>query len=126
MKIIGDNLIPFEDFFKVLSIEDIKNTKANSMLFFDFNEDLLKYSNSENLNFLVYVSSIKEAIYASNFNAKYIICKNKLAKKLQKIADNYMWDSKILTIIKSSEDLEKVALEEIDGAIYKDILEIKR
>ncbi|AYJ79931.1 hypothetical protein AN286_07105 [Aliarcobacter cryaerophilus ATCC 43158] len=125
MKIIGDNLIPFEDFFKVLSIEDIKNTKANSMLFFDFNEELLKYSNSENLNFLVYVSSIKEALYASNFNAKYIVCKNKLAKKLQKIADNYMWDSKILTIIKSSDDLEKVALEEIDGAIYKDILEIK-
>ena len=125
MKIIGDNLIPFEDFFKVLSIEDIKNTKANSMLFFDFNEDLLKYSNSENLNFLVYVSSIKEAIYASNFNAKYIICKNKLAKKLQKIADNYMWDSKILTIIKSSDDLEKVAIEEIDGAIYSDLLETK-
>ena len=37
-----------------------------------------------------------------------------------------MWDSKILTIIKSSDELEKVALEEIDGAIYKDILEIKR
>ena len=125
MKIIGDNLIPFEDFFKVLSIEDIKNTKPNSMIFFDFNEELLKYSNSENLNFLVYVSSIKEAIYASNFNAKYIICKNKLAKKLQKIADNYMWDSKILTIIKSSDDLEKVAIEEIDGAIYSHLLETK-
>ena len=125
MKIIGDNLIPFEAFSKITSIEDIKNTKANSMLFFDFNEDLLKYSNSENLNFLVYVSSIKEAIYASNFNAKYIICKNKLAKKLQKIADNYMWDSKILTIIKSSDDLEKVAIEEIDGAIYSHLLETK-
>ena len=125
MKIIGDNLIPFEAFSKITSIEDIKNTKANSMLFFDFNEDLLKYSNSENLNFFVYVKSIKEAIYASNFNAKYIICKNKLAKKLQKIADNYMWDSKILTIIKSSDDLEKVAIEEIDGAIYSELLETK-
>jgi hypothetical protein len=125
MKIIGDNLIPFEAFSKITSIEDIKNTKANSMLFFDFNEDLLKYSNSENLNFLVYVNSIKEAIYASSFNAKYIVCKNKLAKKLQKIADNYMWDSKILTIIKSSDDLEKVAIEEIDGAIYSDLLETK-
>ena len=74
---------------------------------------------------MVYVKSIKEAIYATNFNTKYIICENELAKKLQKIADNYMWDSKILTIIKSSDDFEKVALEEIDGAIYSDLLEIK-
>ena len=57
---------------------------------------------------MVYVKSIKEAIYASNFNAKYIICENELAKNYKKIADNYMWDSKILTIIKSSDDLEKL------------------
>ena len=36
MKIIGDNLIPFEAFSKVTSIEVIKNTKPNSMIFFDF------------------------------------------------------------------------------------------
>ena len=72
MKIIGDNLIPFEAFSKVTSIEDIKNTKPNSMIFFDFNEELLKYSFFQHLNFFVYVKSIKEAIYASNFNAKYI------------------------------------------------------
>ena len=50
MKIIGDNLIPFEAFSKVTSIEDIKNTKPNSMIFFDFNEELLKYSFFQHLN----------------------------------------------------------------------------
>ena len=122
MKIIGDNLIPFEAFSKVTSIEDIKNTKPNSMIFFDFNEELLKYSFFQHLNFLVYVKSIKEAIYASNFNAKYIICENELAKKLKKIADNYMYDSKNIAIINSNEEFEHIAKDEIDGVIYRNLI----
>ena len=62
MKIIGDNLIPFEAFSKITSIEDIKNTKANSMLFFDFNEDFLKYSFSNDLKgFCMFKSSLCSA-----------------------------------------------------------------
>ncbi len=122
MKIIGDKLIPFEEFSKVFTIEDIKNTKANSSIFFDFNEELLSYSFKENLNFFVQVNSIKEAIYANSLNAKYIVCKKNLAKDIQKIADNYIFDSKILAIIKNSNEIEDIAILQIDGAIYKDII----
>ncbi len=34
MKIIGDNLVPFEAFSKVTGIEDIKNTKPKFNDFF--------------------------------------------------------------------------------------------
>lgn len=122
MKIIGDKIVPFEEFFKVLNIEEIKNTKPNSLLFFEFNEELLKYCFEQNLNFFVEIFSIKEGLYANNLNAKYIVCKKSLAKKIQKIADNYMFDSKILAVIKSSEELEEIALNEIDGAIYKELI----
>ncbi|QKF73426.1 hypothetical protein AFAEC_1265 [Aliarcobacter faecis] len=122
MKIIGDKIVPFEEFFKVLNIEEIKNTKPNSLLFFEFNEELLKYCFEQNLNFFVEIFSIKEGLYANNLNAKYIVCKKSLAKKMQKIADNYMFDSKILAVIKSSEELEEIALNEIDGAIYKELI----
>lgn len=67
MKIIGDNLIPFEAFSKVTSIEDIKNTKPNSMIFFDFNEELLKYSFFQHLNFLVYVKIYKRGYLCFKF-----------------------------------------------------------
>lgn len=122
MKIIGDKIVPFKEFFKVLNIEEIKNTKPNSLLFFEFNEELLKYCFEQNLNFFVEIFSIKEGLYANNLNAKYIVCKKSLAKKMQKIADNYMFDSKILAVIKSSEELEEIALNEIDGAIYKELI----
>jgi hypothetical protein len=122
MKIIGDKIVPFEEFFKISNIFEIKNTKPNSLLFFEYDEELLKYCYSQNLNFFVKISSIKEGLYANSLNSKYIVCKKDLAKKMQKIAENYMFDSKILAVIKSSDELEKIALDEIDGAIYKELI----
>ncbi len=75
-----------------------------------------------NLSNAVVVSSIKEAIYCNALNSKYIICDKKLAKAIQKIADNYMFDSKVLAIIEDSEEIEKIALNEIDGVIYSNLL----
>lgn len=122
MKIIGDKIVPFEEFFKISNIFEIKNTKPNLLLFFEYDEELLKYCYSQNLNFFVKISSIKEGLYANSLNSKYIVCKKDLAKKMQKIAENYMFDSKILAVIKSSDELEKIALDEIDGAIYKELI----
>lgn len=122
MKIVGDKLVPFEEFYKISNIEDIKNTKANSPLFFTFNEEILKYCFKEDLEFFVKINSIKEGLYANSLNARYIVCNQDLARKMQKIADNYMFDSKILAIINLSDELENVAQDEIDGAIYKELI----
>ncbi|MEZ4694268.1 MAG: hypothetical protein R2837_09835 [Aliarcobacter sp.] len=125
MIIIGDKLVPFENFSNIKEIEDIKNTKANSILLFVYKDSLLKYCYENQLSFAVVVNDIKEAIYSNSLNAKYIISKKKLAKKLQKIADNYMYDSKILAIIDSNEELENISKNEIDGVIYRDLLSNK-
>ncbi len=122
MKIIGDSIVPFEEFFKVSNVEEIKNTKPNSLIFFEYNEELLKYCYLNNLNYFVQINFVKEGLYANSLNAKYIVCKKTLAKKMQKIAENYMFDSKILAIIKSNDELEEIALDEIDGVIYKELI----
>lgn len=122
MIIIGDKLVPFEDMFFINSIEDIKNTKANSTLLFYFDEELLKYTSKNFLASAIIVKSIKEAIYSNSLNAKYIISKKDLTKNIQKIADNYMFDSKNLAIIRSNDEFEEVAKDEIDGVIYENLL----
>ncbi|MAD42456.1 MAG: hypothetical protein CL623_08705 [Arcobacter sp.] len=122
MILIGDKLIPFIDIFNISSIDEIKNTKANSLISFRYNESLLTYSFENNLDYAVVISSIKEAIYANSLNAKYIICQKDLAKKIQKTADNYMFDSKVLANIETSDEIEEIALNEIDGIIYKNLL----
>ncbi|MFX4231066.1 hypothetical protein ACOL3I_06225 [Aliarcobacter butzleri] len=124
MLVIGDKLIPFENIFFISSIQDIKNTKANSTLIFNYDEILLKYVSENSISSAVIVTSIKEAIYANCLSAKYIISKQNLAKEIQKIADNYMFDSKNLAIIKSNDEFEQIAKNEIDGAIYEYLLEL--
>ena len=122
MILIGDKLVPFEDIFFIKNIKDIENTKANSTVLFDFDEEILTYCYKNELLCAVVVNSIKEAIYCNNLNVKYIISEKELSIELQKIADNYMYDSKILAIIDSNEELEQVAKLEIDGIIYRNLL----
>ena len=122
MILIGDKLVPFEEISFINSLEDIKNTKANSTISFGYNEDLLKYSFENELNSAVIVSSIKDAVYANALNAKYIIADKNLAKDIQKVAENYMFDSKILATIESGDEIEEIASFEIDGVIYKSLV----
>lgn len=124
MLVIGDKLIPFENIFFISSIQDIKNTKANSTLIFNYDEVLLKYVSENSISSAVIVTSIKEAIYANYLSAKYIISNQNLAKEIQKIADNYMFDSKNIAIIKSNDEFEQIAKNEIDGVIYEYLLEL--
>ena len=122
MILIGDSLIPYKSCFFINSINNIKNTKPNSILIFNFNEDLLLYCKKNNLNSAVIVKNIKEAIYSNALNSKYIICDKKISKTIQKIAENYMFDSKILAIIENNDEIEEIALNEIDGVIYSRLL----
>lgn len=122
MIILGDKNLPYENISFISSIEEIINTKANSTLLFLYDLELLKYSYENELSSAVIVTSIKDAIYSNNLNAKYIISEKYLAIQIQKIADNYMYDSKNLVIIDSNEEFEHIAKDEIDGVIYRDLI----
>ena len=122
MILIGDKLVPFENISFIFNIEEIKNTKANSTILFYYDDEIILYCYENELPYAVIVTSIKEAIYSNNLNAKYIISQKELSIELQKIADNYIYDSKILAIIDSNEEFEKIAKCEIDGVIYRDLI----
>lgn len=122
MIVIGDELIPFENMFFIDSIEKIVKTKSNSTIIFKYNESLLEYASRNSLSFAVKVSNIKDSIYSNALNAKYLVCEKDFAKELQKIAENYMFDSKVLAMIDSNDEFEEIAKCEIDGVIYNKLL----
>lgn len=118
MILIGDSNIPYENIYNVDAIENIINTPSNSTILFKYKQDLMDYSHKNLLKFAVIVKDLKEAIYANALEAKYIICEKELAKKIQKVADNYMFDAKILAIISSNDEFDEIIDNEIDGIIY--------
>lgn len=122
MIIIGDNYIDYENISVINSIEDIKSTKPNTTVVFDFDKDMMKYCMENDINYAVKIVSVKESIYANNLNARYILPNNELLDIVQKIAENYMFDSKILATIQNEESIEDIAIQSIDGAIFKRLI----
>lgn len=119
MILIGDLIVPYEPIEQIISISGIKKTQPNSTVVYEYNSDIMAYCKDNGVKYGVIVSSIKEAIYANALGAKYIISDICTAEKIQKVAQNYMFDSRILAIIEQDTQIEEVALKEIDGVIYK-------
>lgn len=122
MILIGDKNIPYETLTKVSTIEELVKTKANTMIVFEYTQNLVDYCFKNNLSYAVIIKDLKEAIYANALEAKYIICDKQLAKNIQNTADNYMFDSKVLAVIESNEEFEDITKEQIDGVIYNYLL----
>ena len=119
MLIFGSKYIDSPKFVKVSTVEEINQTTPNDILLIDFKApfELAKYCKENSLTYAIEAKSALDAIYATNLNAAFAIANIELAQTLQKLADNYLWDMKILAKINNEEEIEKVALLGIDGAI---------
>jgi len=123
MILIGDKNIECESIQKITSISDILSTPSNTTILYDFNFEILHHTQKNNVNSCVVCENLQEVIYASNFAVKYIVVKKSISKQAQDIANNYMLDSKILVIIDTDDEIVDNALDEIDGVIYKKVVE---
>ncbi len=130
MLIIGDELLGYKNFIKIVKLEEIKNTKNCDVLCFDFNKNLLAFCKENDLACGVFISSLREAIYANAFFADYLLLNEKtnkdlgkeFTKKVQDIANEYIFDSKVLAVIDSEDEIEELALKGIDGVIFQSII----
>ncbi len=115
-----------EKFVRVKTIEDIKKTPPNSTLVFHYCDSSLEVFNFCKINNIAYgviINNIKELIFVSNLKAKYVFTDNiENAKKFQKIANEYLLDTKIVYLIKSLDDIETPAHLGIDAVKLKENL----
>ncbi len=120
MLIFGHPFIKYLPFYEIISIETLKNTPSNSTVIFDFDIDLLKYCKKNNIKSALRIKNIKELMFANALECNFIIANKEFATIFQKIANEYMFDTKILLFCKTDEDLEWAALQGIDGVIFQE------
>ena len=118
MEIFGHDFIKNREFCTVKTINEIKNTTPNSIILSDFDKEIISYCNNQNINFGVKVDNIKELILASASNASYLLVSKEFAKQAQEIANEYMFDAKILLTSTDENDIEFCAKNGIDGIIF--------
>jgi hypothetical protein len=122
MIIIGHPLVDFKPFYKIGDIKSIKNTPPNSILLFEFNENKIsyfRYCRENDISFAVEVKDIKELLITNANKASFALLSLKFAKEAQKLADDYLFDMRILAKIESEEEMIKMSHERIDGVIFK-------
>ncbi len=120
MLIFGHPFIKYLPFYEIISIETLKNTPSNSTVIFDFDIDLLKYCKKNNIKSALRIKNIKELMFSNALECDFVIANKEFITICQKIANEYMFDTKILLFCKTDEDLEWAALQGIDGVIFQE------
>lgn len=120
MIIIGHNCFNTDKkLYRVSSIDEIGKTPANSTLFVPFDVEIISFLKENSINFATYVDSKKGVIFASSFGAKYILVEKNMAKEAQSIANDYLFDSRVVAMIDSDEELDEMIDARIDGVLYE-------
>ena len=125
MIVIGHPWIKSSQFCKVFSIEDIKKSKAEDIVLLEplvDSHSFAQHCQDSSIVFAVVVNTLDDAIFANALGAKYIICKEDDALMIQPIAQEYLFDTRVLVLIHSEKEISKIASGGIDGVIFSEAI----
>jgi len=119
MILIGHELIPSEPFYRIESVEQIGQTPSNVTVLFNFDPKLIVYCIAQKVTFALNVKHIKELVLSNALGASYFIVDKTLAIHAQKVADDYLFDGKVLLLSDDENDIEFAASHTIDGILFE-------
>ena len=125
MIIIGHPWIESPKFYKVFSLEDIKKSKAENIVLLEPLVDshvLAKYCKENGIPFAATVNTLQEAIFSNALGASYMVCEEDDALIIQPIAQEYLFDTRILALIHEEKEIIKIARSGIDGVIFPEAI----
>jgi hypothetical protein len=125
MIVIGHPWIESPKFCKVFSEDDIKSCEVGSVVVLEPLADshkLAEYCQKNDIAYAVPTNKLKEAIFANALGANYIICEEDDALMIQPIAQEYLFDTRVLVLIHEEKSIAKIARSFIDGVIFAEAI----
>jgi len=119
--IFGHPWVESARFVKVFSIPEIEKTRPEDILLLEplnVSIDLAKYCQKQGLSYAVTISEIRQGIFANALGASFVVAEHEQAITLQKIAEDYLFDTKILVLIEDERRIEGMVRFGIDGVIF--------
>ncbi|PAF41350.1 hypothetical protein [Helicobacter sp. 11S03491-1] len=125
MIIIGHHGINYPKFRKITSLDEINSVENTLIIWFESADDkgyMLSHHCIENdVRYAVWIDNIKDFVIYAALKPVYLILE-KSPEIYQKIAETYLYDTKILYVIEDEEEIEELAKLGIDGAIFRQVL----
>lgn len=125
MIIIGHPWIKSNRFFKVFSIKGIEKSQAYDIILLGplvDSHELAIHCQDNSVPYAVVVNNLDDALFANALGAKYIICEEDDALMIQPIANEYLFDTRLLVLIHSEKEISKLARGGVDGVIFADAI----
>lgn len=125
MILFGHRLVTSEHFYHINSIEAIFNTPANSVIALIFDEknlDIISHLRDNRIRFALFITNPTEAVIAENLRASYLIVEPKNGSEIQRVAEHYLFDAKVLGYIEKEDELEELIEMRLDGALFSDAM----
>jgi len=125
MILIGHPWINSPEFCRVFSQEDIKASRPDQVVLLEPLVDshkLAQYCQENSVPYAVVVNTLDEALYANALGASYMICDEDTALMVQPVAQEYLFDTRVLVLIHSEKEISKIARGGIDGVIFAEAI----
>ncbi len=125
MLIFGHPLVESERFIIVKSKDDIKKTSPKDIVVFPFKEEnfyLAEYCRQNDIVFGVFIDDLKQLLISNLWGGRFALVESDFAKEAQNIAEEYLFDMKIILQIDNEDEMVKAAKDGIDGVVFRNFI----
>lgn len=121
MLIFGHELLQTYDFYRLKTPFKFKEDRINCYF---YDENFIKQAQQKEIKFAIFAKNENEVLLSNALGASFILFEDEiLIKAASKMAEFYLFDSKILWLVKDFEDLTKAYELGADGVILRNFIQ---